>query len=124
MNPLRRRLLTAEMIEPGGTDRVIRTPIEVRFDPLTGHSSRILPNRGLMPANDFDLHEFARQSQPRCPFCADRIDQLTPKLPPTIHRAGRIVQGEAVLFPNLHAYSSHSSVSVYSPDCITCRSSE
>jgi UDPglucose--hexose-1-phosphate uridylyltransferase len=114
MNPLRRQLLTAEMIEPGG-DKVIRTPIEVRFDPLTGHSSRILPNRGLMPANDFDLQKFAREDQPRCPFCPERIDDLTPQLPPAIHREGRIVQGEAVLFPNLHAYSSHSSVSVYSP---------
>jgi hypothetical protein len=34
---------------------------------------------------------------------------------PGIHPDGRIVHGEAVLFPNLHAYSSHSAVSVYSP---------
>ena len=56
---LRRQLLTAEMIEPG-TGRVLRTPIDVRVDPLTGHGSRILPDRGLMPANDFDLEAFAR----------------------------------------------------------------
>ena len=36
-------------------------------------------------------------------------------MPPTVHPEGRIVEGEAVLFPNLHAYSSHSCVSVYSP---------
>ncbi len=114
MDSLRRRRLTAEMLEPG-TGKVIRTPIEVRFDPLTGHTSRILPNRGLMPANDFDLRAFARENQPRCPFCPERIDELTPKLPPAIHPDGRIVQGEAILFPNLHAYSSHSSVSVYAP---------
>ena len=46
---LRRELLTAEMIERG-TGQLVRTTIEVRFDPLTGHSSRILPERGLMPA--------------------------------------------------------------------------
>lgn len=114
MQSLRRRLLTAEMIEPG-TGNVTRTPIEVRYDPLTGHTSRILPNRGLMPANDFDLHGLAQENEARCPFCPGRIDDLTPKLPPAIHPEGRIVQGEAVLFPNLHAYSSHSSVSVYSP---------
>ena len=111
---LRRHLLTAEMLEPGG-DELIRMQIDVRFDPLTGHSSRILPERGLMPANEFDLAAFAREVQPRCPFCAKRIETLTPKLPPSIHPEGRIVQGEAVLFPNLHAYSSHSCVSVYSP---------
>ena len=111
---LERRLLTAEMIAPD-TGEIVRTPIEVRVDPLTGHTSRILPNRGLMPPNDFDLEAFARENQPRCPFCPERIETLTPRLPPAIHPDGRITHGEAVLFPNLHAYSSHSCVSVYSP---------
>jgi UDPglucose--hexose-1-phosphate uridylyltransferase len=111
---LRRELLTAEMLEPG-TGRLVRTAIEVRFDPLTGHSSRVVPPRGLMPASDFDLAAFARETQPQCPFCPDRIDRLTPRLPASIHPDGRIARGEALLFANLHAYSSHSSVSVYSP---------
>lgn len=111
---LRRELLTAEMTEPG-TGQPVRTTIEVRFDPLTGHSSRILPERGLMPASDFDLEALARESQPNCPFCPGRVDRLTPGLPARIHPDGRISRGEAVLFANLHAYSSHSSVSVYSP---------
>ena len=111
---LRRELLTAEMLDPG-TGEPVRSTVEVRFDPLTGHSSRILPERGLMPANDFDLEAFARETQPSCPFCPGRIDRLTPMLPASIHPGGRIVCGEAVLFANLHAYSSHSAVSVYSP---------
>jgi UDPglucose--hexose-1-phosphate uridylyltransferase len=111
---LRRELLTAEMIDPA-TGEPVRTTIEVRFDPLTGHSSRILPERGLMPASDFDLAALAEQTRAGCPFCPGRIDELTPRLPPRIHPEGRIVRGEAVLFANLHAYSSHSAVSVYSP---------
>jgi UDPglucose--hexose-1-phosphate uridylyltransferase len=111
---LKREFLTAEMIDPG-TGVPVRTTVEVRFDPLTGHSSRILPERGLMPPSDFDLAAFARQTQPGCPFCPERIDRLTPRLMPDIHPEGRIVRGEAVLFANLHAYSSHSAVSVYSP---------
>jgi UDPglucose--hexose-1-phosphate uridylyltransferase len=111
---LRRELLTAEMLEPG-TGRLVRTAIEVRVDPLTGHTSRIVPPRGLMPASDFDLAAFARETQPQCPFCPDRIDRLTPRLPASIHPDGRIARGEALLFANLHAYSSHSSVSVYAP---------
>jgi UDPglucose--hexose-1-phosphate uridylyltransferase len=109
-----RTRLIAEMIAPD-TGELTRTEIDVRVDPLTGHTSRILPNRGLMPPNDFDLEAFARENQERCPFCPDRIEQLTPRLPLAIHPDGRIVQGEAALFPNLHAYSSHSCVSVYSP---------
>jgi UDPglucose--hexose-1-phosphate uridylyltransferase len=111
---LERTRLRAEMIAPD-TGVVVRAEIDVRVDPLTGHTSRILSNRGLMPPNDFDLGAFARESQERCPFCPDRIERLTPRLPPAISPEGRIVQGEAVLFPNLHAYSSHSCVSVYSP---------
>ena len=111
---LEHRQLLAEMIAPD-TGELVCAEIDVRVDPLTGHTSRILPNRGLMPPNDFDLEAFARENQERCPFCPERIDGLTPKLPPAIHPEGRIVQGEAVLFPNLHAYSSHSCVSVYSP---------
>jgi len=107
-------VLAAEMADPR-TNGSVRTAIDVRIDPLTGHSSRILPERGLMPANDLDLAAFARESQPRCPFCPERIESLTPKLPPAIDPDGRIARGEAVLFPNLHAYSSHSCVSIYSP---------
>jgi UDPglucose--hexose-1-phosphate uridylyltransferase len=114
MAGLERTVLTAEMVDPD-TAELTRTRIEVRVDPLTGHTSRILPNRGLMPPNDFDLEAFARENQPRCPFCPDRIEQLTPRLPPAIDTDGRIARGEAVLFPNLHSYSSHSCVSVYSP---------
>src|SRR5690349_21175353 len=109
-----RELLTAEMLDPG-TQETVRTVVEVRSDPLTGHTSRILPHRGLMPASDFDLAAFARENQPRCPFCPERVEGLAPRLPPAIDPGGRISRGEAVLFPNLHAYSSHSCVSVYSP---------
>lgn len=111
---LQRQVLTAEMIEPR-TGELVRTPVEVRIDPLTGHSSRIVPERGLMPVGDFDLEAFAGKTQAGCPFCPERIFELTPTLPPAIDPAGRIVCGEAVLFPNLHSYSSNSCVSVYSP---------
>jgi UDPglucose--hexose-1-phosphate uridylyltransferase len=109
-----RTRLVAEMVAPDSGE-LVRTEVDVRVDPLTGHTSRILPNRGLMPPNDFDLEAFARETKARCPFCSERIFELTPKLPETIHATGRITRGDAVLFPNLHAYSAHSSVSVYSP---------
>jgi UDPglucose--hexose-1-phosphate uridylyltransferase len=109
---LTRRVLTAKMLDAEGAE--VETQIEVRYDPLTGHGSRILPDRGLMPPNDLDLKAFARENQPQCPFCPGRIERLTPRLPPSIGSGGLITRGEAVLFPNLHAYSSYSSVSVYS----------
>jgi UDPglucose--hexose-1-phosphate uridylyltransferase len=110
---LTRHVLTAEMID-SGSGRLVRTAVEVRVDPLTEHTSRILPERGLMPASEFDLEAFAVENQPRCPFCPERVNDMTPSLPAAISAEGRITDGEAVLFPNLHAYSSHSSVSIYS----------
>ena len=109
-----REVLTAELVDPATGD-LVRTPVEVRIDPLTANSARIVPNRGLMPPNDFDLETFADKNRPRCPFCPERVNELTPKLSAAISTEGRIVRGETVLFPNLHAYASHSSVSIYSP---------
>jgi UDPglucose--hexose-1-phosphate uridylyltransferase len=107
-------LLTAEMMD-ASTGELTATPVEVRSDPLTGHTSRILLARGLMPPNDFNLEAFAHENEAHCPFCPQRIEEQTPRLPPSLKIGERIRQGEAVLFPNLHAYSSHSCVSVYSP---------
>jgi UDPglucose--hexose-1-phosphate uridylyltransferase len=112
----RRELLTAEFLDPGRDFERASCDVEVRWDPLTGHTSRLVPARGLMPSSDFDLESFARETAERCPFCGDRLSRLTPKLCPEISPEGRISVGEAVLFPNLHAYGQHSSVSVYSPD--------
>jgi UDPglucose--hexose-1-phosphate uridylyltransferase len=114
MSLLERQLLSARMLDAQSGEEIV-TRIELRFDPLTGHGSRILPDRGLIARSDFDLEEFAAANQPSCPFCPGRLEQLTPRWPAAIDPTGRITRGEAVLFPNLHAYASYSSVSVYSP---------
>jgi UDPglucose--hexose-1-phosphate uridylyltransferase len=114
MSLLERHLLSARALDAVSGEEIV-TQIELRFDPLTGHGSRILPERGLIERSDFDLEAFAARNQPTCPFCAERIERLTPRWPAAIDRVGRISCGEAVLFPNLHPYATYSSVSVYSP---------
>ena len=52
--------MVAEMVATDSGE-LVRTEVDVRVDPLTGHTSRIVPNRSLMPTNDFDLAEFARE---------------------------------------------------------------
>ena len=115
MSELERHLLNARMLDPARGEETT-TRIELRIDPLTGHGSRVLPDRGLMPRSDFDLAALARETAPTCPFCAERIEHLTPLWPASIEAIGRFSHGEAVLFPNLHAYATYSAVSVYSPD--------
>jgi galactose-1-phosphate uridylyltransferase len=115
MELLRSERHQARTIPPGGTEPVTNS-VEVRWDPLTGHTSRLVAEgSGLIPASDFDLHAQADETATTCPFCGDRLEALTPRLAPEVWSPGRIQRGEAVLFPNLLTYAKHASVSVYSP---------
>ena len=114
---LERRVLHAEILDPTRDFAVQRTEVEVRWDPLTGHTSRVLGvPRGLMPPNEEDLEAIARKTADGCPFCGDRLEARTPRFAADLHPEGRMRRGQAVLFPNLFAYSRFSAVSVYSPD--------
>lgn len=115
MSELRRRVLTTELLDPRHGFELVQARVEVRWDPLTHHSARLVVSGGLMPPNDFDLEAFARETEITCPFCPERLEARTPKLTAGICEQGRIRRGEAVLFPNLLTYAKHSSVSVYSP---------
>jgi UDPglucose--hexose-1-phosphate uridylyltransferase len=112
---LQRCALTSELLDPRRGFEPVKAKVEVRWDPLTRHSARLVVSGALMPPNDFDLEAFAREAELTCPFCADRLEAQTPKLPARICEQGRIRRGDAVLFPNLLTYAKHSSVSVYSP---------
>jgi galactose-1-phosphate uridylyltransferase len=111
---LRCRQLTAEILDPTQDFALQRSEVEVRWDPLTGHSARVLGvARGLMPPSEVDLEEIGRGFEASCPFCGDRLEALTPKFPAEVCADGRFRRGSAVLFPNLFAYSRFSAVSVY-----------
>lgn len=113
---LKREVLTTDILDPRNDFRPTRTAVEVRWDPLLGYSSRLVRGGGrLLPLSDFDLEELGRQTQESCFFCAPRLEAVTPKFPADLVAEGRIRRGEAVLFPNIQAYSLYSSVSVYSP---------
>jgi UDPglucose--hexose-1-phosphate uridylyltransferase len=112
----RRELLRSEILHPARDFQPVPSEVEVRWDPLTGHSSRIVRGVKLLPASSVDLEALARQTQDRCFFCPGRIEQATPRLPAAIHLGGRIRRGQAVLFPNIVGYSQYSSVAVYGPD--------
>jgi galactose-1-phosphate uridylyltransferase len=111
-----RETFEAELLDPRRGFEPTRTTVEVRRDPLTGHSARILPPGSFPPAAQHDLSRLAAETELSCPFCADRIEKQTPRLPPDVWPDGRIRAGEAVLFPNLVPYARWSSVSVYSPE--------
>jgi galactose-1-phosphate uridylyltransferase len=113
---LERETFEAELLDPRRGFESTRTTVEVRRDPLTGHSARILPPASFPPPARHDLERLAAETRDACPFCAERIEQQTPCLPAAVWPEGRIRAGGAVLFPNLVPYAKWSSVSVYSPE--------
>ena len=86
--------------------------LQVRFDPLLGTSARIAEGVKLQTRVDTALASF-QAPDPNCPFCAERIDRVTPRIASEITPAGRIRVGETVLFPNLVPYSKYSAVAAF-----------
>lgn len=86
---------------------------EVRFDPLTGDSSRVchfaFPKRELP-----DLTALAQRTREGCPFCPENVERVTPRYPEELIAGGRMKRGEAVLAPNLFPYDDVSAIIVMS----------
>lgn len=93
---------------------LIKRKTEVRFDPLTGESSRLIFDAGMVVTPP-DYSELAEKTGgAKCPFCSENLHNLTPVFPKEISQEGRITQGEAVVFPNLFPYSKHNGVVIFS----------
>lgn len=108
-----RRLST--YLPPGATGPAepVRIWSEVRRDPLTGRSGRVAHFKGFTLIAP-DLSSVVSESRPACPFCPERLFEVTPHLPSTLVSSGRIRRGEAVLFPNISPYDRNSVVTVLS----------
>ncbi|NTW77957.1 MAG: hypothetical protein HGB33_09365, partial [Syntrophaceae bacterium] len=73
---------------------------EVRYDEITGVSSRILPCRvRIVQKPDIDSY-LEKSPESLCPFCSDLFEKLTPRFPADIIDAGNFQRDGAFLFPN------------------------
>jgi len=104
--------LTARFRSPDGGEEVERQ-LEVRFDPLLGTSARIAQGVSLPKAEPSAL-AFIQAADPACPFCPQRLAQVTPRILGAICAEGRIRVGETVLFPNTVPYSQYAAVAIFS----------
>jgi UDPglucose--hexose-1-phosphate uridylyltransferase len=112
----RRERLQVEILDPRADFERRRLPLEIRWDPLTGHTARLLPPGSVQPPARLELERLAGETRGTCPFCPGRVETATPRFPPEVVEEGRIRRGEAMLFPNLVGYAKWSSVSIYSPE--------
>lgn len=90
----------------------IEVPLSIRVDPLTGRTSRIVTGTRLAPEHRPDLTELTAKHG-FCPFCAEHLEEATGTFAPEITHEGRIRRGQAVVVPNIMAYSEYSSVGLY-----------
>jgi len=99
-----------------GDGERIERETEIRFDPLTKESSRLVFDPGLTLSIP-DYTEAIKQTKGKnCPFCPENVHRLTPLFPEEIVDDGRITYGEAVVAPNLFPYSKHNGVVVMSKE--------
>ena len=80
-------------------------PSEIRKDPLTGRSSRICHFMALKWDKP-DFEKLIAGTEQWCPFCPDKVLQVTPSFPEEILPEGRIISDDMVLFPNIAPYDS------------------
>ena len=101
------------ILDPSNNMQRKTIPSEIRKDPLTGRTSRIchfMPLKWEKP--DFD--QLVAGTEKTCPFCPDRVMQLTPCFPEDIVPEGRMVLDDKVLFPNIAPYDSLSACATFS----------
>jgi UDPglucose--hexose-1-phosphate uridylyltransferase len=91
-------------------------PLELRYDPLTGQTCRIVQyatERIIRP--DMDILQ-RRSEESLCPFCKPFIDKITPRFPPDLIPEGVIHKGKAMAFPNNNPYDIYGVVVVVSDE--------
>ena len=89
-------------------------PLEIRYDPLTGQTTRVfdLPYK---PVERPDFKELVKRSKDiSCPFCPEVIDKSTPLYPEDLIPEGRVREGEACIVPNLLPLDRYTGVCVVS----------
>ena len=119
-NPIefRREIKPSRMLRRDDSGELceVEVPLEFRFDPLTGHSCRIVQftlERIIRP----DLDALEKQSRElTCPFCPPLVEQITPKFPPELFPEGNIRIGKSFTFPNNGPYDVYGAVVVMSDE--------
>jgi galactose-1-phosphate uridylyltransferase len=89
-----------------------RIPSEIRFDPLTGRSARICHFMKLKWKKP-DFEALITGTESWCPFCADKVLQVTPSFPPDLIPEGRLQKKDLVIFPNIAPYDCLGAVATF-----------
>ena len=89
-------------------------PNEIRQDPLTGKTARICHFRELKWKKP-DIDKLIAGTARWCPFCPEKVLDVTPCFPSDIVPEGRMTLGDKILFPNIAPYDRLSAVATLGP---------
>ena len=102
---------TMTLIRAGKKEEI---PFEIRTDPLTGATGRIL-NLPYQPPQSPNAEEtFKRSEGIFCPFCPEHIETSTPRFPEELIPGGKIQIGSATLLPNVLPLDRYVGLAVFS----------
>jgi UDPglucose--hexose-1-phosphate uridylyltransferase len=82
-----------------------RIPSEIRIDPLTGRTARICHFMQLQWEKP-DFEALVAGTDAWCPFCPEKVLEVTPCFPPDLIAEGRMQKDDMVIFPNIAPYDS------------------
>ena len=97
--------------------KFIRNGVEYRFDPLTHDQCRINPERARrvrQVGDKVELADIVARTREACPFCPERVEEKTPRLPREKWGEERIKLGESLIFPNLSPFGENHAVGIIS----------
>lgn len=103
---------TMTLIRAGKKEEI---PFEIRTDPLTGTTGRVLNLPYHLPKSPNAEETFKRSEGIFCPFCPENIETSTPRFPEELVPGGKIQIGSATLLPNVLPLDRYAAVAVLSP---------
>ncbi|MES2104839.1 MAG: hypothetical protein V4634_12540 [Pseudomonadota bacterium] len=113
----------SSLLDPRRQFALTQIESEIRYDPLTQDTARICHFSGVVPQAE-DLTALLESTRASCPFCEPQLARITPKFTAdflqgfhaagSAVRDGRLVRGEATLFPNLFPYDEISAIAAIS----------
>ncbi len=89
-----------------------RIPSEIRVDPLTGRTARICHFMKLEWEKP-DFTSLVAGTDAWCPFCADKVLEVTPCFSDDLIPEGRMRREDMVIFPNIAPYDSIGAVATF-----------
>ena len=114
--PFRKIVRETRYLDPNKDFEMTRINFEIRFDPLTNTTGRIV-NLDASPPDPPDLDALVEKSlQIGCPFCREAIEMRTAKFPPDLIPDGRIQRGKAIVIPNIIPLDTHAAICLFSDD--------